>query len=66
MNIIILRLLLLFYICGLVFLIIKLLSSDLVKSNRRLLAIVLFPVCLATEQGRAYLKKIIYGEKKTK
>ena len=64
MNILILRFLLLFYVFGLVFLLIKLASSNLVKSNRRILAIVLFPVCLATEQGRAYLKKIIYGKEK--
>ena len=64
MNILILRLLLLFYICGLIFLIIKLVSSDLVKSNRRILAIILFPICLATEQGRAYLKKLLQGKEK--
>ena len=64
MNILILRFLLLFYICGLVFLLIKLISSDLVKSNRRILAIILFPICLATAQGRSYLKKIIYGKDK--
>ena len=64
MNIVILRELLLFYVLGLVFLLIKLVSSDLVKSNRRILAIILFPVCLATEQGRTYLKKIIHGKDK--
>ncbi|MBR6231645.1 MAG: hypothetical protein IKQ99_00930 [Alphaproteobacteria bacterium] len=64
MNILLLRFLILFYICGLVFLLIKLASSDLAKNDRRFLAIILFPVCLATAEGRAYLKKIIYGKEK--
>ena len=64
MNILLLRLLILFYILGLVFLLIKLLSSDLAKGNRRWLAIILFPICLATAEGRQYLKKIIYGKEK--
>ena len=64
MNILLLRLLILFYICGLVFLLIKLASSDMAKNNRRFLAILLFPVCLATSEGRAYLKKLITGKEK--
>ena len=64
MSILLLRLLILFYICGLVFLLVKLASSDLAKNKRRFLAILLFPVCLATEEGREYLKKIIMGKDK--
>ena len=64
MNILLLRLLILFYICGLVFLLIKLASSDLAKNDRRFLAIILFPICMATAEGRQYLKKIITGKGK--
>ena len=64
MNILLLRLLILFYICGLVFLLVKLVSSDMAKNNRRFLAIILFPVCLATEEGRHFLKQIITGKGK--
>ena len=63
MNILLLRLLILFYICGLIFLLVKLASSDLAKNDRRFLAILLFPICLATKEGRSYLKKIITGGK---
>ncbi len=63
MNILLLRLLILFYICGLIFLLVKLASSDLAKNDRRFLAIILFPVCLTTKEGRQYLKKIIIGGK---
>ena len=66
MNILFLRLLILFYVCGLLFLMIKLISSDLAKNNRRFLAIVLFPICLASSEGRAYLKKIIIGKENKK
>ena len=66
MNILLLRLLILFYVCGLLFLLIKLISSDLAKNNRRFLAIVLFPICLASSEGRAYLKKIITGKENKK
>ena len=64
MNILLLRLLILFYICGLVFLLIKLASSDMAKNNRRFWAIFLFPICLATEEGRRYLKQLITGKGK--
>ena len=64
MNILLLRLLILFYVLGLVFLLVKLVSSDLAKNNRRFLAILLFPICLATPEGRQFLKKIIYGKEK--
>ena len=64
MNILLLRLLILFYICGLVFLLVKLASSDMAKNNRRFLAIILFPVCLATVEGRHFLKQIITGKGK--
>lgn len=64
MNILLLRLLILFYIVGLIFLLVKLVSSDIAKNNRRFLAILLFPVCLMTPEGRQLLKKIIYGKEK--
>lgn len=65
MNILLLRLLVLFYICGLVFLLLKLISSDMAKNKRRYLAILLFPVCLLTKEGRQYLKTILNeGENK--
>ena len=65
MNILLLRLLILFYICGLVFLLLKLMSSDVVKNKRRYIAIILFPVCLFTKEGRQYLKTLLNeGENK--
>ena len=64
MNILLLRLLILFYVCGLVFLLVKLASSDMAKNNRRFWAIVLFPICLATAEGRYFLKQIITGKGK--
>ena len=64
MNILLLRLLVLFYIAGLVFLLVKLVSSDMAKNNRRIWAILLFPICLATPEGRQFLKKIIDGKEK--
>ena len=64
MNILLLRLLISFYICGLVFLLVKLASSDMAKNNRRFWAIVLFPICLATAEGRHFLKQIITGKGK--
>ena len=66
MNILLLRFLILFYICGLVFLLLKLLSSDMAKNKRRYLAILLFPVCLFTQEGRQYLKNILNGGEKKK
>lgn len=64
MNIILLRLLVLFYILGLAFLLVRLISSDMAKNNRRFWAIILFPVCLATHEGRQYLKKLLQGKEK--
>ncbi len=64
MNILLLRLLILFYIAGLVFLLVKLASSDMAKNNRRFWAILLFPICLATAEGRQFLKKILNGKEK--
>ena len=66
MNILLLRLLILFYICGLLFLLIKLASSEMVKNKRRFLAIILFPICLATAEGRLYLKNLITGKENKK
>lgn len=64
MNILLLRLLILFYIAGLIFLLVKLASSDIAKNNRRFWAILLFPICLVSSEGRQFLKKIIYGKEK--
>ena len=64
MNILLLLLLILFYIAGLIFLLVKLASSDIAKNNRRFLAILLFPICLVSSEGRQFLKKIIYGKEK--
>ena len=65
MNILLLRFLILFYICGLIFLLLKLVSSDMAKNKRRYLAILLFPVCLLTQEGRQYLKTLLNeGESK--
>ena len=49
----------------LVFLLLKLMSSDVVKNKRRYIAIILFPVCLFTKEGRQYLKTLLNeGENK--
>ena len=66
MGILILRFIAVFYVIGLLYLIISLLkkvvSPVLVNNKRSILGLVFFPVLLITSQGRKFLKEIIKGE----
>ena len=62
MGIIILRFIVIFYVLGLLFLIINLMNKDIVKNKRSVLGLIFFPVLVITLQGRKFLKEIIKGE----
>ncbi|MBQ8785328.1 MAG: hypothetical protein IJZ59_04720 [Alphaproteobacteria bacterium] len=62
MGIIILRFIVIFYVLGLLFLIINLMNKDIVKNKRSVLGLIFFPVLVITSQGRKFLKEIIKGE----
>lgn len=62
MGILILRFIAVFYVIGLLYLIISLLNKDIVNNKRNILGLVFFPVLLITSQGRKFLKEIIKGE----
>lgn len=62
MGIIILRFIVIFYVLGLLFLIINLMNKDIVKNKRSILGLIFFPVLVITSQGRKFLKEIIKGE----
>lgn len=62
MGIIILRFIVIFYVLGLLFLIINLMNKDIVKNKRSMLGLIFFPVLVITSQGRKFLKEIIKGE----
>ncbi len=62
MGIIILRLIVILYILGLLFLIVNLMNKDIVKNKRNILGLVFFPVLIINSQGRKFLKEIIKGE----
>lgn len=64
MGIIILRLLVIFYVAGILFLIVSLGSKDIVEKKRSLLGLFVFPVLLFSQEGRTFLSKIIKGEEK--
>ena len=64
MGIVILRLLVLFYVAGILFLIISLGSKDIVEKKRSLLGLFVFPILLFSQEGRTFLSKIIKGEEK--
>ena len=64
MGIIILRLLVIFYVAGILFLIVSLGSRDIVEKKRSLLGLFVFPILLFSKEGRAFLCKIIKGEDK--
>ena len=61
MGIIILRFIVIFYVLGLLFLIINLMNKDIVKNKRSVLGLIFFPVLVITSQGRKFLKEIIKG-----
>lgn len=64
MGIIILRLLVIFYVAGILFLIVSLGSKDIVEKKRSLLGLFVFPILLFSQEGRTFLSKIIKGEEK--
>ncbi|MBR4927083.1 MAG: hypothetical protein IKY98_02020 [Alphaproteobacteria bacterium] len=64
MGIIILRLLVIFYVAGILFLIVSLGSKDIVEKKRSLLGLFAFPILLFSQEGRTFLSKIIKGEEK--
>lgn len=64
MGIIILRLLVIFYVAGILFLIVSLGSRDIVEKKRSLLGLFVFPILLFSKEGRTFLCKIIKGEDK--
>ena len=61
MGIIILRLLVIFYVLGMVFVLFRLISSKVVKDKNVFFAILFFPILLMTEKGRNFLKEIMKG-----
>ncbi len=61
MGIIVLRLLVIFYVAGILFLIVSLGSKDIVEKKRSLLGLFVFPVLLFSQEGRTFLSKIIKG-----
>ena len=62
MGIALLRFIAIFYVLGLLFLLISLLNKDIIKNKRHILGLIFFPALLITSQGRKFLKEIIKGE----
>lgn len=62
MGILILRFIAIFYILGLLYLLVSLINKDIVKNKRSVIGLIFFPVLLITSQGRKFLKEIIKGE----
>ncbi len=60
--VIVLRFLAIFYVLGLFYFLICLISKDIVKNKRRVLGLIFFPAMIITSQGRKFLKEIIKGE----
>ena len=62
MGIVILRFIAIFYILGLLYLIVSLMNKDIIKNKRNIIGMIFFPVLLITAQGRKFLKEIIKGD----
>lgn len=61
MNILLLRLLVIFYICGVVFLLFSLITANVVKNKHAFIGLLFFPILLLSSKGRAFLKEITKG-----
>lgn len=62
MGILILRFIAIFYVLGLLYLLVSLINKDIIKNKRSVIGLIFFPVLLITSQGRKFLKEIIKGE----
>ena len=62
MGLIILRLLVIFYVLGIMFLLITLITKNMVEKKHTFLGLVFFPFLLFTKSGRNFLHSIIKGE----
>jgi|GEM_PF-5105230 hypothetical protein len=61
MNILFLRFLVIFYVCGVIFLLFSLITANVVKKKQAFFGLLFFPVLLLTSKGRAFLKEITKG-----
>ena len=59
MNILFLRVLVIFYVTGLIFLLFSLMTADVIQKKRVFAALFFFPFLLFTSKGRAFLKEIL-------
>ena len=59
MSILLLRFLAIFYVVGILVLIVSLCSKAIVEKKKTLLGLFLFPILLFTKEGRSFLNKII-------
>ncbi|MBE6449863.1 MAG: hypothetical protein E7013_04135 [Alphaproteobacteria bacterium] len=64
MSILLLRFLAIFYVVGILVLIVSLCSKAIVEKKKTLLGLFLFPILLFTKEGRSFLNKIIKEDSK--
>ena len=64
MSILLLRFLAIFYVVGILVLIISLCSKAIVEKKKTLLGLFFFPILLFTKEGRSFLNKIIKEDSK--
>ena len=64
MAILFLRFIVLFYVIGVLILLLSLFSKDIVKKKRSLLGLLFFPILLFSKEGRAFLNSLMKGNSK--
>lgn len=60
MGIIILRLMVIFYVFGLIFFFIHLINKNITEEKKSIIFIFFFPFLLFDSNGRKYLKNLLY------
>ena len=64
MGLIVLRFLAIFYVVGILVLIVSFCSKAIIEKRRTFLGVFLFPILLFTKDGRSFLNKVIKGDLK--
>lgn len=60
MGIIILRLIVIFYACGLIFFFIHLINKNITEEKKSIISILFFPFLILDSNGRKYLKNLLH------